>query len=388
MPTLPLPTIVDGLRIDAGDLPVGDTEDVLASWSGDLASVQTAPVRDAIVAGQLASQLAYQQATSDAAAQSDPLRATGEYLDEIGSYERGIKRAAGELDDAYSARVNTPPTPVDPDDIIGAVNAILAPYTDTPAFYAERPDGFFTGQPGVTSWSAHAFADTRSSLYTAKDGGANATPNYPDRQLPNRRPAGIMPMGLGDGPSSWIQGTSPTVVASMVGTAAVQPDSVVTGTGTDWTTSLQHGQFVMLSAGAAFAVVQVQTVFSDAEFAPVSAWAGGTASGLTISRVVLLPQAQCDAYGRWFHLRVPDISGIDETVGAVYQLGNPQPPENPVDGWFPGEITDGVDAATGLYPVQFDQTSTGVYQSIVDTVEGLRGHGVRWSMASDALLQP
>lgn len=172
------------MPIDAGTLPVSATSDVTAVWSPDVMQVAPAPLRDAIVAGQLACLLAYQKASRYAASQCDRLRAAGEYLDEVGE-EQSINRAnAGEPDGPYSARVNTPKATVDPNDIIAAVNAILAPYTAISARYFEHNDGVFATY-GTSLWSNHAFLVT--------DGGPFAVPNYPDRLyglIPNRRPSG------------------------------------------------------------------------------------------------------------------------------------------------------------------------------------------------------
>lgn len=283
MPTLPLPPITgQGVAIDSGDLPVASTADITAVWSEDVMQVEVAPIRDAIIAGQLAALLAYQRASRYAAAQSDRLRATGEYLDEIGE-EQSINRASSNEDDTtYRSRVNTPKNTVDPNDIIAAANEILAPFTPISARYYEHSDGVFASNPATTTWSSHAFQPT--------DGGPNATPNYPDRYyalLPNRRPS---------------------------------------------------GQVAFLSS-----------------------------------------------YGRQFTLRVPEISLIDTTVSAAYQLGNPLPPETPAAGGgnFAGQPADGVLALNITFAWNITATADQVYDAIVDAVEAIRGHSIRWSMLSD-----
>ena len=432
MPSLPIKL---PCRIDAGSLPVVDEDDVLAAWSGDLASLQTAPVRDAIVAGQLAGLTEYQRATAYAAAQSDSLRATGEYLDEIGSFERGVKRGTGETDDAYRARVNATPSTVDPLDVLAAANAVLAAYTDVACRYAEHSDGVFPGSPTAaslfagasyartataTSFSAHAFADQRSpSLFTAADGGAGATPNYPDRQyaaIPGRRPAGTMATGVGLGPASWPIAVCPQIVrtpfpgtVSVVLASGVTPELV--GVGTSFTKFYRvpngvpptNGKILALSNGTGFVIIQVVSVITDdthlffgiwdpALPIGVTAWNGegsGTVGtvleGLSLFDVALSTQAISDEYGRYFHLRVPDISAIDTTVNAAYQLGGPQPPETPFGGGgsFPGNPTDGVTAKNGVFAFDIEQTSDGVYQALIDSVEAIRPQSTRWSMLSD-----
>lgn len=183
MPVLPLPPLENGVPIDSGELVVSSTTDVSNEWSFDLMASQSAPIRDAIIAAQTAMAMAYQQASRYAAAQNDPLRATDEYLQEIGA-ERGVSKNQGESDDAYRARINAAPGVVDPADIIAAANAVLAPFTNVSCVYAERSDGWFVGD-GSTSWSSHVFAGQ----------GAFSQPNYPDRlygTITARVPPGAM----------------------------------------------------------------------------------------------------------------------------------------------------------------------------------------------------
>lgn len=288
MPTLPLPPFhTGGIALDGGALAVGSVADVAAEWSQDLMQdVPVAPKRDAIQAGELNALLAYQRLARYAAAQSDPLRATDVYLDEIGG-EHSIFRAQGDTDVTYRQRIVAGFPTVDPVDIIAVANAALAPYTNISCRYAERSDGLFLSNPATTTWSAHLF-----HLAGAPDGGAGATPNYPDRQytlIPNRRPFGAM-------------------------------------------------------------------LFES-------------------------------EYGRIFVLRVPDISGIDNVVAALYQLGSPAIPETPVGGgFFLGVTSDGVNAKNVTFLEPITATSAGIYQSVVDAVEAIRGHGIRWTMISDANL--
>jgi hypothetical protein len=123
-----LPFDVLDVPLDGGDLPVACTGDVQAELAGEIADPPVAPLRDAIVGGVTAMLEEYQRRASYAAAQSDPLRATGVYLDEIGSFERGIHKQAGETETSYRARINAFTGVADPEDIIAAANAVLAPY--------------------------------------------------------------------------------------------------------------------------------------------------------------------------------------------------------------------------------------------------------------------
>ena len=187
MPTLPL-SLTDGVPLNTGDQVVNVQADIAGEWSQDIQAPEVAPVRDAIQAGQLALMLAYQSAANYAAAQSDPLRATGEYLDEIGE-ERSVRRQLGELDPSYSGRVNAIPAVVTPSAIVAAANAVLAPYTAISCTYSERSDGCFLGQ-GDTNWSAHLFVTQ----------AARSTPYYPDRLYPGTvefffsTPTGLLPI--------------------------------------------------------------------------------------------------------------------------------------------------------------------------------------------------
>jgi hypothetical protein len=307
--------------IDGADVPVASVDDVVAVWDDCIQEVATAPVRDAIQAGQAAMMIAYQEAASYAAAQSDPLRATGEYLDEIGGEERGIFRVKGELDLSYSARVNATPSVADPADVISAINAILAQYTTILARYLERSDCMFLGGGlapstgihfvpdsalGLTSQSAACptgavgcvMADIPSGapatswsthLYAAD--GPNAPPNYPDRRydtILNRRPGGAR-------------------------------------------------------------------LFDD-------------------------------PFGRYFEIRVPDLAAIDATVSGLFAGDSPD------DGFFlsgpvpggPGPFTDA--QLSGSFLWSFDATSLDIYEAIVNAVESIRGHSIRWLLLVDPKL--
>jgi hypothetical protein len=152
----------------------------------------TAPVRDAIIAGLTALCLAIQDRAAYAADQANVLRATGKYLDEIGAKERGILRE-GDLDPAYRARILTAPSLVAPTYILAGVNAILAGYTSVTAKYMEPNSDRFTVPKTIsTSVSQGAF------IY--KRGSVPRSPDYLDRLyvseaaqnggvfIPNREP--------------------------------------------------------------------------------------------------------------------------------------------------------------------------------------------------------
>ncbi len=147
MPTLPLDSLP--VPLDGGPLPVASIADVQNEFAGEVQDPPVAPVRDALQLGIKGMLQRYQRASRYAAAQSDPARATGVYLDEIGSYERDVHRQAGELDASYRARVNAFEGVADPGDIVAAANAVLAPYSSGIAagtlscVYFERNDCWF-----------------------------------------------------------------------------------------------------------------------------------------------------------------------------------------------------------------------------------------------------
>lgn len=184
MPTLPLPVVLD-VCLDGGDIPVTDTTQVAAEWAIEISSVPIAPIRDAIIAGQTNLLLAYQSAASYAAAQSDPGRASDEYLDEI-LEEYGVPRKMGQTDvQARAVLFSTPPI-ITPAAICAVANTILSPYTVTQCCYAEKSDGWFVSD-GTPVWSSHVFA-------IADNGTSACTPNYPDRPTSlERKPPGAMP---------------------------------------------------------------------------------------------------------------------------------------------------------------------------------------------------
>lgn len=89
-----------------------------------------------------------------------------------------------------------------------------------------------------------------------------------------------------------------------------------------------------------------------------------------------------DHYGRYFILRVPDLSGITSALSFAYD-GN-QEAESGV-GLFLNDGSDADGSASGfLYEGSSD--AAGIYQAIINAVERIRGHGVRWMMVIDPKL--
>lgn len=88
-------------------------------------------------------------------------------------------------------------------------------------------------------------------------------------------------------------------------------------------------------------------------------------------------------YGRYFVLRIPDITGIGDPAPFMYDSSQVLDDHGP--GFFlnDGSITDG--SISGfMYNGAADGLS--VYQAIVNTVEQIRGHGVRWTLRVDKKL--
>ncbi|WP_438029032.1 hypothetical protein [Sorangium sp. So ce233] len=232
-------------------------------------------MRDALVEAETAMFLAYQERADYAAAQSDPMRATGVYLAGHAS-DRGIYQQEGEGDEELRDRVFTVPDVVSPHAILGATNAILAPYTDKEAkLFESVTDRLFLGD-GTTEW--HSFLT---------DGTADLDPQYQDRRYELRDGA---------------------------------------GPGGAW-------------------------VFDDAD-------------------------------GRYFVLRVPDISGITDALGYAYS--GAQDPDDDA-GLFMGDGSD-VDGSSAGFLYQGSSDALSIYQAIANTVERIRGHGVRWLLIVDPKL--
>jgi hypothetical protein len=152
-----------------GQTPVTSAADVLAEYPLRVQQEPIAPVRDAVVELQTEALLAYQDAASYAAAQSDPTRATGVYLEEF-TNEVSIFRQDSEEDEALRTRLFSPPSVVTPQAIKAAVDALLAPVTDKQSVLWESvADRWFVS--GTADW--HSFV---------ADGIADMRPDYPDRR--------------------------------------------------------------------------------------------------------------------------------------------------------------------------------------------------------------
>ena len=341
MPLLPLPPLTGaGVPIDSGDLPVSSSTDVAAAWSQDVMAAEVAPVRDAVVAGQTAALLEYQRDRRYAAAQSDPLRATGEYLDEIGN-ERGVVRQPGELgiagDTTYRARVNARPSVVDPNDIVAAANAVLAPYTAISCRYAERSDGTFASA-GDSTWSCHAFTEPGGS-----------TPNYPDRNyagIPNRRPTGCQ--ANGDSYGRWFLLRVPDISGI---------DSAISAA--YWTVPDVWQPLTVYSYG------QLVQAFPANGFVYQCTLAGQSGSLIFPPTFPTTIGATCTDNGglvQWTCIAATPYAPLPSSLGNFAGSG----------------LT-----ANALYAFDVSATADEVYDAVVAAVEGLRMHSVRWTLLAD-----
>lgn len=182
--TLPIP-------IDGG-LPIRDASDVLALWPETVRRSEDAPVRDAMAETMAEMFGAYQPAASYAAAQSDPTRATDQYL-EIHAGDVGIYPQEGETSDELRSRMFATPDVVTPAAILTIANTVLARYTTAKAQLSESIlDRWFVFAGGL--------GDACHSYVT--DGNAVVTPGYPRRRYdvrPQRSPCGALPFGDHEG---------------------------------------------------------------------------------------------------------------------------------------------------------------------------------------------
>lgn len=178
MPLLPLP--VGETSLAGGDLPVTEPADVLAEFPRPHRNPQSAPVRDAFAAGWDAGLRAYQNIAARAAAQSDPMRATGEYQRSFAE-ERGIIPRANESEESVRARLFQATDIVTPNAIRKVINDLLADYTDKECAVHELDlDGWFVHDSTASEW----------------DSFVGVEPDYPDRYYADRpwlEPPGAIP---------------------------------------------------------------------------------------------------------------------------------------------------------------------------------------------------
>lgn len=170
MPTLPL-SLPGSLA--APNPAVQSADDVLAQYPRQFRT-EHHPVIDAVNEAHVGVHREYTAASDHAAAQSDLLRAKGEYLDGILG-DHGCPRAPGELDEHYRSRGLAGVDVVTPIAVIAVVNAILAPYTAAQAQYCESILDRWFVEDGTAAWSS--FVGDSSTVTVG--------PRYLDRLYPN-----------------------------------------------------------------------------------------------------------------------------------------------------------------------------------------------------------
>lgn len=160
-----------GLLPSSAAAPIAGAEDVRKAWPAEMLEEQNAPVRDALIEAQTAMFLAYQEATSYVAAQSDPTRATGKYLEEF-TGEVDIHRQLGEDDESLRDRYFAVPDLVSPNAIKRVVDRLLAPHTTKRCHLLESiGDRAFLGD-GSTEWCRCFLGE----------GTTEIVPGYPPRR--------------------------------------------------------------------------------------------------------------------------------------------------------------------------------------------------------------
>jgi hypothetical protein len=171
--------------IDA-ELPVRSADDVRAQWPPNVRNRENAPVRDALAEAFAEAFYAYQAHASYAAAQSDPARATDQYVASF-AVEVGIYPQEGEADDALRDRLFTVPAVVTPAAILGIANDVLGRYTTAQAQLCESV---------LDRWYVFAGDPAEANHSFVTDGTASVTPLYIGRRYdvrPQRSPTGALP---------------------------------------------------------------------------------------------------------------------------------------------------------------------------------------------------
>jgi hypothetical protein len=269
----------------AGPLAITSPDDVRKQMPDWMVRALDQPVTDALVEGLYQLVLAYQHEASYAAAQSDILRATDQYLDGLGQ-DRGYERAEGEKNEDFRSRVLNIPDLATGWAIRLVVNGILAAYTTSEAqVFDATLDRWFVAVSSPTAiW--------RSFL--------NRNPEYPDRLY--------------------------------------EQDEA--------------------ENGAAIPNNEPKR-----------------------------PRLFSDALGRQFMVIVPDLAGLHDDPACIYssalQGGGG---EDARLGGIAMHLGAGTGSVAAAFLVGSTATAETVYQAIVNAVERIRGHSVRWILMTDPSL--
>ncbi len=162
------PPIVPPIIPVSGELAVKDSSDIQALLPGKIRESPAKPLLDNLIEALAEIALAWQDAGSDAAAQSDVATSTDQYLDGLAS-DRSLHRAGEEDNAPFRARVVAVPALVDAVSVRATADAILARYTTkTTKLFDSILDRLYITD-GTASW--HSFIGD--------------SPQYPDRLYPD-----------------------------------------------------------------------------------------------------------------------------------------------------------------------------------------------------------
>ncbi len=160
------------------DLVVDSAADILIEFPAPQKNPEVAPVRDAIAAAFAEGFIEYQDVSERAAGESDPLRATGNYL-RGHAEERQIVPVIGESEPSIRSRLFASPLIVTPDAIVATINEVISPLECK------------ISELDLDGWFIHASGDG-----AVWDSFVGAEPNYPDRyydEMPELRVGGCVP---------------------------------------------------------------------------------------------------------------------------------------------------------------------------------------------------
>jgi hypothetical protein len=89
-----------------------------------------------------------------------------------------------------------------------------------------------------------------------------------------------------------------------------------------------------------------------------------------------------DTLGRYFVLRVPDISPIDSGGTYAYREGLAF-----ANGWYVSSETSGDNGTNASFLRVAGASSLGVYTQLCNVIDRIKGHSIRWMMIVDASLR-
>lgn len=279
------PPILEPIAPRSGELPIYSSDDVQKLLPAPYKNSPKKPVLDAHLEALTEIALAWEDAATDAAAESDTATADDQYLDGQGE-DHTVHRAADESNDDYRARMVATPKLVTVAAILEAVNSILAPLTTVQAeLFDSILDRLFITD-GTLRW--HSFIGANPQYFARL---------YPDDHVANGE--------------------------------RVRPQS-----------------------------------------RPGGAWVGG------------------DHVGRMLVLRVPNLGGLANHHAFVFSSSAVDAATSiaidPKKRMFVG---NGSQSTAASFVADTSITAQGVYQAIVDKINGVLGQSIRWKLVVDPHLQ-